>query len=111
MSSTDERLRAIFRERLVPLADELRHRGAVGFHSATESAEADDETWWQPPSDWPDLAECEPGAWAEQLRQHWRRHGLEELLPLADELVQLADELELDEEQSAEVSPYVYVMY
>jgi hypothetical protein len=40
-----------------------------------------------------------------------RARGLPELAALAGSLMALADELEIHQEQSEELSPFVYVMY
>ena len=110
MSSTDEtKIRDFYREHLVPAADRLRERGVSFFALGPDP---DEVTWYVPgPADEPEFTEVEDDTCEEQLREAWRAEGLAELEALARPLMQLARELELDEEQSAELSPFVYVMY
>ena len=108
MSSTDDlRLRRFFRRRLVPVAKKLRSRG-VSFFPLDQEPEA--ETWYEGPPMGPkftslDVDECEAA-----LRAFWQERELPELAELAGELIALATHLEVQEEESAEVSPFVYVM-
>lgn len=53
-----------------------------------------------------------PEALAAALRALWQSQGCEELTPLIPSLVRLADALRrAQEQQTEEVSPFVYVMY
>lgn len=110
MSSTDEKgVRRFYREHLLPAAERLRTRGVSFFPLAPDDAE---ETWYQPPpADVPEFVEVEPEQCEARLRQAWQAQGLPELAALAGPLMALARDLEMDEEQSADVSPFVYVMY
>ena len=45
------------------------------------------------------------------LRAHWAARGLPELAALAEPLMALAASLEVHEEQTPDISPFVYVMY
>lgn len=110
MSSTDERrLRRFFQEELVRAADELRRRGVSLFPLRPEPEQA---TWYVPgPAGEPEFVELEAEDCEQKLRDHWQAQGLPELARLAGPILELARSLELDEEQAADVSPFVYVMY
>lgn len=109
MSSTDAlRLQRFFRKRLVPAAEKLRARGVSFFPLGPES---EAETWYEGPPREPKFTtlavdECEAA-----LRELWQQKDLPELAALAGELMNLAKHLEVQEEESADVSPFVYVMY
>ena len=109
MSSTDElRLRRFFRKRLLGAAEKLRARG-VSFFPLGPEPEA--ETWYHGPPAEPkftslNVEECEAA-----LRELWQGQDLPELADLAGEMMNLAQHLEVQEEESADVSPFVYVMY
>ena len=110
MSSTDERrLRRFFQDELVRAARELRQRGVSFFPLR---AEPEQPTWYVPgPVGEPEFVEFEAEDCERRLRDYWQAQGLPELARLAGPLLELAHSLELDEEQSADVSPFVYVMY
>lgn len=108
MSSTEERLRRFFAERLVPAAEKLRRRGVRFLPLGLGHG---DETWYRPPPEVPDFVELGDDGGERALRQLWQAQGLTELVELVPEILELARELELDEEQSADVSPFLYVMY
>ena len=107
MSSTDdERLaRRFFNDELLPAAERLRERG-VSFLPLGPDDEA---SWFEPAPDGDDFTEI--GDLETVLRDHWEAQGLSELASLAHALANLADALEIREQDSAEVSPFVYVMY
>jgi hypothetical protein len=110
MSSTDPvELRRFYREQLVRVARELLARGVRSFPLGPEPQQP---TWYRavPPGE-PELIEFEAETAEAQLRDHWQREGLPELARLAPALLALARALEPSAEQSAEVSPFVYVMY
>lgn len=108
----EDRLRRFFEQKLLPRAEALRARGVSFFPLGPEGeAESDTGGWWQPAPTWPDLATAEPAELASRLAELWAEQGLPELEDLAEELADLARELEQGEEQSADLSPYVYVMY
>ncbi len=115
MSSTDggRGARAVSRfwqRRLRPAAERLKARG-VGFFPRGPEREA--ESWYVagPPAEAPELVEIPLDGCADLLRRHWEEAGLPELAALADELVELARACEIEAEESADVSPFVYVMY
>lgn len=110
MSSTDEkRIRRFYRQHLVPAAEQLRARGVSFFPLGPEPGQG---TWYaSAPTDEPEFTEVEADQCERELRESWEAQGLPELAALAVRLMELAGELEMDEEQSAEVSPFVYVMY
>ena len=47
----------------------------------------------------------------EALRALWSAQGLPELAALVPELMAIAGELDVAEEETADISPFVYVMY
>ena len=53
----------------------------------------------------------EIGSAAAQLRAMWESDDLPELASLAEDLVKLARHIELTEDPSADVDPFMYVMY
>ena len=111
MSSTDEsraRLEAFFAEHLVPAAESLRARGVQFFPLGPD---ADAPTYWRRRGDAGDyLDSVEPAATAERLRAMWAEHP--ELAALVDPLLDLASTLARPaDEQSPEVSPFIYAMY
>jgi hypothetical protein len=109
MSSIEDRLRRFFREDVTDAARGVAARG-VRFFPLGPEPEAD--TWYLPaPAGEPDFAEIEAEACARLLAERWNAQGLPELARLAGPLLALAKELEFDEEQAADVSPFVYVMY
>ncbi|HET7229095.1 MAG TPA: hypothetical protein VFJ16_03800 [Longimicrobium sp.] len=102
------RLEAFFDGRLVPAARSLRERGVSFFPLAPEARAP---TYWRARDDGGDyLDSVEPGEVAGRLREMWAEHP--ELLALVDPLLELAAELgDQSDEQSAEISPFVYAMY
>ena len=110
MSSTDDaKLRRFFRDRIVPAAERLRERGA-GF--LTEGPDPGAESWWVEVSEEePVLIDFEADEAAEILHARWMSEGYPELAALAAPLLELAEALRTTQEESGEVSPYVYVMY
>jgi hypothetical protein len=109
MSSTDEdKLRRFFREKLAPVAQKLRERGVDLFPMGPDP---DSESWWEPgPTEEP-FVELAPEEVEAALAARWQAADLPELVALAGPLMELARELEITEEPSSEVSPFVYVMY
>ena len=109
MSSTDEdRLRDFFRAKLVPAAKKLRERGVNLFPTGPDP---DAESWWEPGPSEDELVELTPEEIEAALAARWQAAGLPELVALAGPLMELARELEITEEPSSEVSPFIYVMY
>ncbi|MBI4514608.1 MAG: hypothetical protein HY699_02170 [Deltaproteobacteria bacterium] len=110
MNSTDERaLRKFFAKTLVPVAASLRARGVQLLLLAPEPELA---SWYADAERGaPDFSEIEAGDCERQLRALWQRQGLPELALLAAELMRLARDLEFDDEQAADVSPFIYTMY
>ena len=116
MSSSEnpqaERLQRFFEDQLLPRAEALRRRGVSLFPLGPDGSVAEKGTsGWHGPPTWPDLSTAEPGDLARQLDALWRARDLPELEGLAEQLAELADELEQGEDQSADLSPYVYIMY
>jgi len=110
LSSIDEAaLRRLFRTGLAPAAEALRARGVRFFAPGPEPGR---ESWYEPgPTGEPELVELEPDAFEAALRRRWEGEGLPELAGLAAELMRLARQAEIGEQESAEISPFVYVMY
>jgi hypothetical protein len=109
MSSTEEaKLRAFFREKLVPAAIKLRERGVELFPVGPDP---DAESWWEPGPTEEEFVELAPEEIEAALVARWQAADLPELVALAEPLMKLARELEVTEEPSSEVSPFVYVMY
>jgi hypothetical protein len=109
MNSTDERaVRRFFTERLVPAAEALRARGVRLFPLG---GEAERESWYEGPPAEPDFVTLGEAEVEAALREHWRARGLPELAALAGPLLELAASLEVHEEQTPDISPFVYVMY
>lgn len=109
-STDDEDLRRFYEDRIVPAAEALAARGIRFFPMGPEP---DESTWYEdaptePPELMPlgDQREC-----LLRLRDRWERQGLPELVELVDPLVRLAERLQPPEEEPAEISQYVYVMY
>jgi len=110
MSSTDSRkLRRWFAKALVPVAKQLRARG-VSFFVLAPCPEAD--SWYEDGvGREPDFAEVEAQDCEHLLREMWEQQGLPELAALAADLMALARDLQTEDEQAADVSPSLYVMY
>lgn len=110
MSSTDDaRLRRFYAERLEPAARRLRERGTQFFPLGPDLAAT---TYYVAPPTGPDFSSLEDeAACGAALREMWSSQGLPELAELVPELMALARELEVVEEETADISPFVYVMY
>jgi len=120
MSSTDAKadakgkaqgeaeLQAFFREQLTPAAEALRARGVELFALRPDPAAS---SYWEAPAPGEDFAELDPDAIANALAERWGELGLDELRALVEPLMGIARELEVTEEPTSEVSPFVYVMY
>lgn len=108
MNSTDERaIRRFFAERLVPVAEALRERGVRFFPLGPEPA----ESWYEAPPSEPDFTRLGEADLVEALRSRWSEQELPELAALAEPLLELARSLEVHEEPTPDISPFVYVMY
>jgi len=107
MSSTEDerRARRFYRRHLAPTAERLRARSVRFFALGPDEA----ESWFEPPPQGSDFFALEDLEGA--LRERWQADGLPELAALASRLAELADALEIREQDSADVSPFVYVMY
>lgn len=113
MSSTEEsqkeKLRRFFKSELIPAADALRKRGVELFPLGPDP---DRESYWEPaPENEPDFIEVAPEDFGAGLEARWNAEELPELAALAASLMTLANELEIHQEQSEGLSPFVYVMY
>ncbi|MBK7949410.1 MAG: hypothetical protein IPK00_11890 [Deltaproteobacteria bacterium] len=110
MSSTDAaRLRRFYVERLEPAARRLRERGVEFFPLGPDPSA---KTWYVAPPTGPDFSSLDDeAACGEALREAWTSQGYPELAELVPELMAIARELEVVEEETADISPFVYVMY
>ena len=114
MSSTEDRerseaaLRAFFRDELAPAAEALRARGEELFPLRPDASM---DSYWETPAEGDDFEELDPDAIAAALSARWESLGLDELKALVEPLMRIARELEVTEEPTSEVSPFVYVMY
>ncbi|WP_420129540.1 hypothetical protein [Longimicrobium sp.] len=111
MSSTDDpqaRLEAFFTGQLVPAAQSLRARGVEFFPLGPDAGAP---TYWHRRDDAGDyLDSVDPAATAVRLRELWAEHP--ELVALVDPLLEMAAALARPaDEQSPDVSPFIYAMY
>ncbi len=111
MSSTDDtqaRLEAFFTGHLVPAAESLRARGVEFF---PPGADAEAPTYWRRREDTGDYLDAvDAAATAARLRELWAEHP--ELVALVEPLLELAGTLARPaDEQSPELSPFIYAMY
>ncbi len=111
MSSTENpRLDRFFDKRLVPIADRLRARGVHFFPFGPDPAA--ESFYVSVDASDPEFIELDgPDACERALRELWERQQIPELAALAAPLIDLARRLEIREEESGEISPFVYVMY
>jgi hypothetical protein len=112
MSSTEnpgfERARELFEAHAVPAGEALRERGARLLPEHDPAA----ESHWERHPGTP-LVRADDGAnIGDTLAARWSAEGLDELLPLAAGLRELAEELRrTQQEQDEDVSPYIYAMF
>jgi hypothetical protein len=122
MSSTDgaaskgsKEIRRFFDGELMPLAERLRASEPAVFLTKVDGAV---ESYYVPrgrrtmsKADF-EVAGCVDGAeFARRLRTHWESVGCGALLPLATSIGAIADAVRVEEHDSADVSPFVYVMF
>lgn len=109
MNPADEaRVRRFFSTHLKPTADSLRSRG-MRFFDLGPAPEA--PTWFAAAPLDQDFVEIAESRLEQTLHQLWNAQGFPELAALARPLMQLSRELEVQAEQTPDISPYVYVMY
>lgn len=110
MNSTDDERRArhYFDTRIVPCAKRLAERGVRFFALGPTEHES---TWYEEPPEQDDFVELEPADLEAALHDHWQAQGYPELAELTSSLLALAEALEVKEQDSADISPFVYVMY
>ena len=113
MSSTDRaaerEVRRFFAEHITPAADRLRQRGACFFATGPDAGA---ETYYEKheKADSP-FVEIELDDCQSSLAQMWQRQGYPELVELSGPLFALAGQLTPPEEESGDVSPFIYVMF
>jgi len=96
-------------QQLVPAAAALRARGVKFFESGPNPAV---ETYYcQHQSTDSPFVTLESDQWEPLLREMWQCEELPELAALAGPLMALAQKLKLREEEQADVSPFIYVMF
>ena len=109
MNSTDQaRISAFFDDHLVPIAEALRRRKVRFF---ARGPEPEKETWYEPAPVGDPLVSIDPDACRAALRELWRSQDLPELLALAGPLLELGEHLEVHTQDTADISPFTYVMY
>jgi hypothetical protein len=111
MSSTEQtRLGRFFDKRLVPLAEKLRARRVQFFPMGPDARAA--SYYLTPRRGKPEFIELEGPADCEKaLRELWDEQKIPELAQLAAPILELARQVEIREEETGEISPFVYVMY
>ena len=100
---------AFFKDRLTPAAEALRKRG-VRFFPPAPDAEADTYFESRDPNA-PLIVEIDLDDAAALLAQMWAAQDLPELADLAAELVELAKSLKQEEQDSGDISPFIYEMF
>jgi hypothetical protein len=108
-SATRRLLEKFWTQQLLPAAAALRSRDVRFFDLAPDASV---KTYYSRHQnvDAPFVA-LEPADWESLLREMWQREGLPELATLAGPLMALAQKLKLREEEQADVSPFIYVMF
>ncbi len=109
MNSTEEDHLLCFFERLRgPVAYEIRERRGQLFPLGPDNA----DSWYvnyDPGT--PEFVTVETHDLVDDLRRMWLEQDLPELARLADEFIEIAGQLRLGEEETADISPFIYVMY
>jgi len=120
MSSTDPKrfaakAKAFFERRLMPAARALRSRQGEPFPRGFDPAAT---TYYErrakatmEPADFELPSIDSPQALALALERFWKERSLPELARLAPDLADLAAEVRADDEESGEVSPFIYQMF
>jgi hypothetical protein len=111
----DRSATAFFREVLVPAALRERESGREFFalrpDAAAESYYVEPTRREMSPEDFELRASESIEAFVRELAALWSSEGREELAAMAPRLASLASELREDEQQSDDVSPFMYVMF
>ena len=120
MSSTDRNdpdaaIRAFCSETFRPLADRVAAEGRRFFPHGPDPAESSyyvrrGRTSMRK-ADFESPAFQTADEFAGELAAMWKAQGFDALCPLAPAMARLAQQLQQVEEQSDEVSPFVYVMF
>jgi len=120
MSSTDPReaddaIRRFFDAELLPLAERRRREGRASFPTHPDPAAA---TYYQTrsktsmaPRDFEVSGTESVAAFEKALADLWRPQGYADLVAVAPGMARLAAMLQQREEQSEEISPFIYVMF
>ncbi len=96
-------------QRLIPAAEALRARGVTLLERRPDPQVASYYTPWRGSA--VPFTTLEPDAWESMLRRLWLDQGLPELAALAGPLMELSRRLKVPEEEDADVSPFIYVMF
>src|SRR5690242_12479115 len=119
MSSTDKRtspdpatqklLEKFWTGQLVPAAEAVRARNIKFFETHPDATA---KSYYTPhkAADSP-FTTLEPNEWESKLRALWQQGNLPELANLAGPLMNLASKLKMKDDENADVSPYIYVMF
>ena len=100
---------AFFKDRLAPAAQALRARNVSLFPVAPDP---DADSYFQPcDPDKPLVSEIDLGHAAAMLQELWTSQELPELAEIAHDLMQLARALKQEQEDTGEISPFIYEMY
>jgi hypothetical protein len=114
-SAKDESAAAFFREVLVPAALRERESGreflALRPDAAAESYYVEPTKREMRPEDFELRAADSLEDFVRELAALWSSEGREELAAMAPRLAALAAEVRTDEEQTDDVSPFMYVMF
>jgi hypothetical protein len=102
-----EAAREVYERVVVPAAERLRERGAPLLpHEAVAG-----DSFWEPRPERPLVRAAAADELGPGLREQWTALGLEELLPVADAVAELATRLRRTGETAEDVSPYIYAMF
>jgi hypothetical protein len=100
-------LRAFYRERLLPLAEKAKERGARFFPPGKDDKA--ESYYIERNDDGNYVHEIDAQNLAAELETLWR--DFPELANLAGPIVELAETIKEDEESTEEISPFIYAMF
>jgi hypothetical protein len=116
---TDEKqqreIKRFFDEQLLPLAAQLKAKGVNLLDAGPQPGAASYYITRQhrsmSPADFETGGLTSPAKAQAEMRQVWNAAAGHPLAPLADGVARLAGELRQDQEQSSDVSSFIYAMY
>jgi hypothetical protein len=107
-TQAQQALRAFFEQQLTPAAQQLRARSVTHFPLGPDSS----PSYYVPyPADTPEFESLEGNTCFTLLAATWKQQGLPELVPLAQSLAKLSEQLAAEEPFSDDVSPFIYQMF